>query len=155
MSAHTRQLECSLERPVRRTDRHQGNGGIKGITLDQETFTERGSAFPIGAYICDTVDLRYEEDQPNENEVLRKEEGLSRRRPDADDRRRVANELSKHPHPQEGQGEDKVLYNIVNGKMSPPAMNVADAVSSGVNVLSVLWWERKLCSMPSLSSCAL
>ena len=72
--------------------------------------TEWRSAFPIGAYICDTVDLLYKEDQPNEKEVLHKEEGLSRRRLDADDRRRVANELSKHPHPQEGQGEGYVLY---------------------------------------------
>ena len=42
--------------------------------------TEWISAFPIGAYICDTVDLLYEEDQPNEKEVLHKEEGFSRRR---------------------------------------------------------------------------
>ena len=82
----------------------------QGITLDQEMVTERRSAFPIGAYICDTVDLLYKEDQPNGKEVLHKEEGLSRRRLDADDRRWVANELSKHPHPQEGQGEDHVLY---------------------------------------------
>ena len=73
--------------------------------------TEWRSAFPIGAYICDTVDLLYKEDQPNEKQVLHNEEGLSRRRLDADDRRRVANDLSKHPHPQEGQGEDNVLYN--------------------------------------------
>ena len=57
--------------------------------------TEWFSAFPIGPYICDTVDILYEEDQPNEKEVLHKEEGLSRRRLNADDRRRVAKELSK------------------------------------------------------------
>ena len=73
--------------------------------------TEWRSAFPIGAYICDTVDLLYKEDKPNQKEVLHNEEGLSRRRIDGDDRRRVANELSKHPHPQEDQVEDNVLYN--------------------------------------------
>ena len=52
--------------------------------------TEWLSAFPVGAYIRDTVDERYEEDQPNEKEVLRKEEVLNRRHFDADDRRRVA-----------------------------------------------------------------
>ena len=53
--------------------------------------TEWLSAFPIGVHIRDTVDLLYEEDQPNEKEVLNKEEGLGRRHFDADDRRRVAN----------------------------------------------------------------
>ena len=99
--------------------------------------TEWLSVFPIAAYICDTVDLLYEEDQPNEKEVLHKEEGLSRRRFDADDRRRVANELCKHSHPLEGRGEDNVLYNIVNDKIAPPAVNVADAVSIGDKMLSV------------------
>ena len=28
-----------------------GKGRLKGITIDQETVTERLSAFPIGAYI--------------------------------------------------------------------------------------------------------
>ena len=31
-----------------------------------------------------------------------------------------------------------VLYTIVNGKIAPPAVNVADALSIGGNVLSVL-----------------
>ena len=114
-----------------------GKGGLKGITLDPVMVTEWISAFPIGAYICDTVDLLHEEDQPNEKEVLHKEEGFSRRRLDADDRRRVANELCKHSHPLEGRGEDNVLYNIVNGKIAPPAVNVADAVSIGDKMLSV------------------
>ena len=121
-----------------------GKGGLKGITLDPEMVTKWISAFPIGAYICDTVDLLYEEDQPNEKEVLHKEEGFSIRRLDADDRRRVANELSKHPHAQEGHGEDNILYNIANGKIAPPAVNVADAVSIGYKMLSVF---RK--SLPS------
>ena len=99
--------------------------------------TEWLSAFPIGAYIRDTVDLLYEKYQPNEKEVLHKEDGLSRRRFDPDDRRRVANELSKHSHPLEGQCEDNVLYSIVNDKIAPPAVNVADAVSIGGKMLSV------------------
>ena len=45
--------------------------------------------------------------------------------------------LSKHSHPLEGHGEDNVLYNIVNGKIAPPAVNVADAVSIGDKMLSV------------------
>ena len=57
--------------------------------------------------------------------------------PPAADRRQVANEFSKHSHPLEGQCEDNVLYNIVNGKIAPPAENVADAVSIGDNTLSV------------------
>ena len=69
--------------------------------------------------------------------MLHKEEGFSRRHLDADDWRQVANELSKHSQPLEGQGEDNVLYNIVNGKIAPPAVNVADAVSIGDNTLSV------------------
>ena len=80
----------------------------------------------------------------NEKEVLHKEEGLSRRRFDADDRRRVANERSKHSHPLEGQGEDNVLYNIVNGKIAPLAVNVADAVSIEGQMLSV--FRRSLSS---------
>ena len=114
-----------------------GKGGLKGITFDRKTVTEWLSAFAIGAYICSTVDLFCDEDQPNEKEVLHKEEGLSRRRLDADDRRQVANELCKHSQPLEGQGEDNVLCNIVNGKIAPPAGNVADAVSIGDNTLSV------------------
>ena len=62
---------------------------------------------------------------------------MSIRRLDADDRRRVANELSKHYHPLEGHGEDNVLYYIVNDKIAPPAVNVADAVSIGDKMLSV------------------
>ena len=73
----------------------------------------------------------------NEKEVLHKVEGLSRRRFDADDRRRETNELSQHSHPLERKGEDDVLYNIVNAKIAPPAMNVADAVSIGDKMLSV------------------
>ena len=88
-----------------------------GITLYQEMVTEWLSAFPIGAYICDTVDRLYEEDHPNEKEVLNKEERLSRRRLDADDRRCTA-ELSKHSHPRDGQGENNVMYNLVNGKIA-------------------------------------
>ena len=61
--------------------------GKGGITLGRKTATEWLSAFPIGAYICDNVELLCEEDQPNEKEVLHKEEGLSRRHLDADDRR--------------------------------------------------------------------
>ena len=69
--------------------------------------------------------------------MLNKGEGLGRCRFDADDRHRVANELSKHSHPLEGQGGDNVLYNIVNGKIAPPAVNVVDAVSIGDKMLSV------------------
>ena len=69
--------------------------------------------------------------------MLHKEEGFSRRHIDADDRRQVTNEFSKHSQPLEGQGEDNVLYNIVNGKIAPPAVNVADAVSIGDNTMSV------------------
>ncbi len=69
--------------------------------------------------------------------MLHKEEGFSRRHLDADDRRQEANDLSKHSQPLEGQGEDNVLYNIVNGKIAPPVVNVADAVSIGDNTLSV------------------
>ena len=97
--------------------------------------TEWRSAFPIGFYVCDTVDLLYKEDQPNEKEVLHKEEGLSRRRLDADDRRRVANELSKHPHPQEGQGEDNVLYNQWQNCFS--CSECGSCVSIGDKMLSV------------------
>ena len=61
----------------------------------------------------------------------------SRRHIDADDRRQVANEFSKHSQPLGGQGEDNVLYTIVNGKIAPPAVNVADAVSIGNNTLSM------------------
>ena len=94
------------------------------------------------AYICDTVDLLYEEDQLNEKEVLQNEEGLSRRCLDADDRRRVANDLSKHCHPLEGQGDDNVLYNIINGKIAPPVVNVAYAVSTGDKMFSVFRREN-------------
>ena len=69
--------------------------------------------------------------------MLHKEKGFSRRHLDADDRRQVANELSKHSQPLEGQGEDNVLCNIVNGKIAPLAVNVADAVSIGDNTLNV------------------
>ena len=62
----------------------------------------------------------------------------------ADDRHRVANELSKHSPPLEGQGENNVLHNIGNGKMAPPAVNVPDAVSIGDNMLSV--FRRSLLS---------
>ena len=69
--------------------------------------------------------------------MLHKEEGFSRRHIDADDRRQVTNEFIKHSQPLEGQGEDNVLYNIVDGKIAPPAVNVADAVSIGDNTMSV------------------
>ena len=76
--------------------------------------------------------------------MLHKEEGLSRCHIDADDQRQVDNELSKHSQPLEGQGEDNVLYNIVNGKIGPPAVNVADAVSIGNYTLSL--FRRSLAS---------
>ena len=69
--------------------------------------------------------------------MLNKWEGLSRCRFDADDRHRVANELSKHSHPLEGQGGDDDRYNIVNGNIAPPAVNVVDAVSIGDKMVSV------------------
>ena len=68
--------------------------------------------------------------------MLHKEEGICGRL-DADDQRRVAKELRKHSHPLEGQGEDNTLYIIVNGKIAPPAVNVADAVSIGDKMVSV------------------
>ena len=98
------------------------------------------------ANLCDTVDVLYEEDQPNEKEVLHKEEWCSTRRLGAGDWHRVATELSKHSHRLEGQGEDNVLYNSVNGKIAPHAVTVADAVSIGDNKLSV--YRRSLASMP-------
>ena len=70
--------------------------------------------------------------------MLHKQEGLSRRHLAADDLCQVANDLSKHSQPLEGQGEDNVLYNIVSGKLAPPAMNVADEMSIGDNTLSVV-----------------
>ena len=62
---------------------------------------------------------------------------MSRLRLDADDRRRVANELSKHSHRLDGQGEDNILSNIVIGKIAPPAVKVADAVSHGDEMSSM------------------
>ena len=66
--------------------------------------------------------------------MLHKEDGLIRRHLDDDDRRQVANDLSKHSRPLKSQGEDNVLYNIVNGKIAPPAVNVADAVADTLSV---------------------
>ena len=72
-----------------------------------------------------------------------------KRRDSADDRHRVADELSKRPHPLGGgQGEDNVLYNIVNGKIAPHAVNVADAVSTGDNMLRCFAGRCCPASMP-------
>ena len=84
-----------------------GKGGFKEITLEQKTVTEWLIASPIVAY---------EEDQPHEKEVLHNGEGLSRYRLDADNRRRVANELSKHS--QQGGSDESARNQAVSASLT-------------------------------------
>ena len=70
-------------------------------------------------------------DQANSSsETPHKEDGIKRRKVDTDDRRRISEELDKCSHPLEIESD--VLYNIVNGQVAPAVVNVSDALSLGV-----------------------
>ena len=84
----------------------------------------------ISIRIRDALDHCYSPDQANSSsETPHKEEGIKRRKVDTDDRRRISEELDKCSHPLEIESD--VLYNIVNGQVSPAVVNVSDALSLG------------------------
>ena len=101
-----------------------GKDGLKGMTLSSELVTEWINAFPISAYLSDVMGVLYTEEAPSlKVEAKHKEEGWKRRNLDANDRKRIADELSKHSHPL--NVDSIALYNIANGQVAPD-----DAVSS-------------------------
>ena len=107
-----------------------GKGGLKGMTLSAELVTEWINAFPIMAYMSDSmVSLYSEEETENIKSPKHKEEGSKRQKLDYDDIQKIVSELAKHSHPL--IVESPKLYNIVNGQISPDEVNVVEAVSIG------------------------
>ena len=110
-------------------------GGLKGVTLSFELVTEWINAFPISAYLCNDMDVRYTEESPSlKVEAKHKKEGWKRRNQDADDRKRIADELSKHSHPLDV--DSNALYNIANGQVAPDDVNVPDAMRIGEQMVA-------------------
>jgi len=100
------------------------------MTLSPELVTEWIDSFPISVYLSDAMEHMYSEKVPIASlQTKHKEEGMKRRKLDVDDRNLIAAELAKHSHPL--AVESDVLYNIVNGKVAPKEVNVADAVVIG------------------------
>ena len=110
-------------------------GGLKGMTLSSELVTEWINAFTISAYLSDDMDVLYTEEAPSlKAEAKHKEEGWKRRNMDADDRKRIADELSKHAHPLDV--DSNALYNIANGQVAPDDVNVPDAMRIGEQMVA-------------------
>ena len=110
-------------------------GSLKGMTLSSELVTEWINAFPISAYLSDDMDVGYTEEAPSlKVEAKHKEEGWKRRNLDADDRKRIADELSKHSHSLDV--DSNALYNIANGQVAPDDVNVPDAMRIGEQMVA-------------------
>ena len=70
-----------------------------------------------------------EETSASTTRRIHKEEVTKGRKLHSDDRKRMANELSKHSHPLSTKSTE--LFNIVNGKVADESINVADALPIG------------------------
>lgn len=111
-----------------------GKGGLKGVTLSQEQVKEWIDSFPITAYMSDTFDHMFPEDPrkkkgEDESGMKHKEESISRRKTDAEDREAIRQELAKHSHPLNDHSDR--LYNIVTGQIASPEINVEQALDIG------------------------
>ena len=81
------------------------------------------------------MDVLYTEEAPSlKVEAKHKEEGWKRRNLDADDRKKIADELSKHFHPLDI--DFNALYNIANGQVAPDDGNVPDAMRIGEQMVA-------------------
>ena len=105
-------------------------GGLKGMTCSTELVQEWINAFPVMAYMSDTMVSLYSEEAASDIKTTKhKEEGSKRQKLDSDDLQKIVSELAKHSHPLIVDSPD--LYNIVNGQIVPDEVNVVDAVSIG------------------------
>ena len=105
------------------------------MTLSSELVKEWINAFPISTYLSDAMDVLYTKVPPSlKVEAKHKEEGWERRNLYADDRKRIADELSKHSHPL--NVDSNALYNIANGQVSLDDVNVPDAMRIGEQMVA-------------------
>lgn len=109
----------------------KAKGGLVGITLSPDQVTR----WFLSHHICNTVSqgmdkmFEGEEEDYDVQSDKHKEEGNNRRKLDADDRKKVLDELKKYPHPLKHDSVD--LINIVNGHIGGEKVNVHNALAIG------------------------
>ena len=125
----------------------KGSGGLKGISTDPELVAIWINSFNVCSHTSVAVDIMYnsgEEEgilQHSDEEdghgtavtAIHKEEGSRRKHVDAEDRRKLVNELEKHSHPLLTTSPKP--YNIVNGQCAPQDINVHNALEIGAKQL--------------------
>ena len=110
--------------------------GLVGITLNPDHV----AGWVLSYHICNTVSLAMDHMFDNEEDgemggphVKHHEEGLRRRRLDADDRAKIKEELTQHTHPFKVVATSPM--NIMNGHIGGSNVNVRDAAELGTEML--------------------
>ena len=113
----------------------KAKGGLVGITLN----ADQVSGWVLSYHMCNTVSLAMDDMFDNEDDsemggphVKHKEEGLRRRRLDADDRAKVKQELAQRTHPFKVVATSPM--NIMNGHIGGSNVNVQDAAELGTEM---------------------
>ncbi len=116
----------------------KAKGGLVGKSLSSEQVSE----WVLSHHVCNSLSLAMDnmfDDKENNltgsQNSSHREEGEPRMQLDADDRRKIINELQKHTNPLSTQSGD-VLYNIVNGRVAEKCVNVDQAVSIGDKMIT-------------------
>ena len=111
----------------------KAKGGLVGKSLSSEQVAE----WVLSHHICNTVSLKidnmFNEDVQNECDPKsgrHKEEGKNRKNIDAEDRRKIQNELQKHTNPLLTHPDDP-LHNVINGRVADKDVNVDQALIIG------------------------
>ena len=113
----------------------KAKGRLVGITLNPDQV----AGWVLSYHICNTVSLAMGDMFDNEEDgemrgphVKHREEGLRRRRLDADDRAKIKEELKQHTNPFEVAATSPI--NIMNGHIGGSNMSVQDAAELGIDM---------------------
>ena len=112
----------------------KSKGGLVGLTLSQE----QTASWVLSYHVCNLVSLamdnlfEIEMDDDFGLDDKHKEEGIRRRKLDAEDREKIMIEVGRYPNPL--QEPSQHLFNIVNGQVAGDKVNVHNAVSTGMKM---------------------
>ena len=112
-------------------------GGLKSISTSKEQVAQWVECYPVLAFLSDAFDDMYQvPDDQRQNkptpESKHKEEGIKRQKSDDADRKKMEEKLRSLTHPLE---QSTQVFNLVNGRMATPDINVQDCKDIGEEML--------------------
>ena len=112
----------------------KAKGGLVGMTLSPDQVAGWVLSMHVCTMLSLAMDNMFDDQENNDFDVTtkkHKEEGAKRKVLDAADRKKIQEEISRHPHPLQ-MSNTSVLLNIVNGLVADDTkVNVHDAVAIG------------------------